>query len=138
MRKKYTHFYKLPRGKPRSLSTPPNFRSARDFVLFGRDCALIPAASNGVFPRRNKKQKRTLKSLFKVPVLSNIKWRDIISLLKSLGAEISEGKGSRTRIKLNGIRAVFHRPHPEKETDKGAVNSVKKFLENTGVKDDDI
>ena len=29
---------------------------------------------------------------------------------------------------------VFHRPHPRKETDKGAVKSVRKFLENAGVR----
>ena len=49
-------------------------------------------------------------------------------------AEISEGEGSRIRIKLNNVRAVFHRPHPKKETDKGAVASMKRFLENAGVK----
>ena len=55
-------------------------------------------------------------------------------MLKSLGAKISEGNGSRVRIELNGERAVFHRPHPERETDKGAVKSMRRFLENAGVK----
>ncbi|WP_319025520.1 type II toxin-antitoxin system HicA family toxin [Phyllobacterium calauticae] len=41
---------------------------------------------------------------------------------------MTEGQGSRVRIALNGIRAVFHRPHPQKETDKGAVKSVRRFL----------
>ncbi len=49
------------------------------------------------------------------------------------GAEISEGQGSRVRIALNGVRAVFHRPHPQKETDKGAVVSVRRFLIEAGV-----
>lgn len=71
---------------------------------------------------------------FKDPVQSNIKWRDIENLLTPLGANISEGNGSRVRIELNGIRAVFHRPHPEKITDKGAVKSMRRFLENVGVK----
>ncbi|WP_244514839.1 type II toxin-antitoxin system HicA family toxin [Ensifer sp. LCM 4579] len=39
-----------------------------------------------------------------------------------------EGQGSRVRGVLNGVRAVFHRPHPQKETDKGAVKSVRRFL----------
>jgi hypothetical protein len=43
-----------------------------------------------------------------------------------LGAEISEGKGSRLRIALNNVRAVFHRPHPHKETDKGALRSLRR------------
>ncbi len=37
------------------------------------------------------------------------------------------------RVKLNGIRAVFHEPHPEKETDKGAVKSVREFLIEAGI-----
>ena len=54
-------------------------------------------------------------------------------MLKSFGAEITEGAGSRVRIALNGVRAVFHRPHPQKETDRGAVNSIQRFLVEAGV-----
>ena len=70
--------------------------------------------------------------VFKNPVQANIPWADIEGLLVALGGELSEGSGSRLRVKLNGVRAVFHRPHPQKTTDKGAVNSVRKFLENSG------
>ena len=71
--------------------------------------------------------------MFKEPVKSDIPWSDIEGLFSALGAEISEGAGSRIRVKLNGERAVFHRPHPEKVTDKGAVNAVRQFLSNAGV-----
>jgi len=80
------------------------------------------------------KHRYTLEAIFTKPVPSSIEWKDIESLLISLGAEISEGSGSRVRIKLNDVRAVFHRPHPRKETDKGSVTSMKRFLENAGVK----
>ncbi len=53
---------------------------------------------------------------------------------KRLGAEISQGNGSRIRIYLNGVRAVFHRPHPRKETDKCALKSMRRFLIEAGVK----
>jgi len=86
----------------------------------------------------NSKNRKTFESLFKRPIPTNIPWVDIESLLVSLGAEISEGAGSRVRVKLNDERAVFHRPHPEKITDKGAVASVSRFLENAGVKYDGI
>ena len=59
-------------------------------------------------------------------------------MLIALGAEVSEGAGSRVRIALNEIRAVFHRPHPQKETDKGAVKSVRRFLIEAGVENDEI
>lgn len=86
----------------------------------------------------NKKQRKVLEAIFERPIKSNIRWSDIETLLISLGAEISQGNGSRVRICLNGIRAVFHRPHPTNETDKGALLSMRKFLENTGVKNDEI
>lgn len=79
------------------------------------------------------KHVRTLKSIFEDPVRSNIAWRDIESMLEAAGAEITEGTGSRVRIALNGRRAVFHRPHPQKETDKGAVKSMRRFLTEAGV-----
>ena len=82
----------------------------------------------------NNKQEATLQAIFQEPARSDIPWNDIEKLLKALGAEISEGSGSRVRIYLNGIRAVFHRPHPEKVTDKGAVKSMRRFLQEAGVK----
>ncbi|XPV77644.1 MAG: type II toxin-antitoxin system HicA family toxin [Desulfovibrio sp.] len=81
----------------------------------------------------NTKQRKTLSAISHDPLSGKIKWTDIESLLLSLGAEITEGKGSRVRIKLNGLRAVFHRPHPEKVTDKGAIKSVRVFLQRAGV-----
>ncbi|MBS4096453.1 MAG: type II toxin-antitoxin system HicA family toxin [Sulfuricella sp.] len=65
--------------------------------------------------------------------MSNIFWKDIEVMLESLGARESEGAGSRVRFLLNGVPGVFHRPHPQKETNKGAVESVRKFLKDAGV-----
>jgi len=79
------------------------------------------------------KHERTLRAIFDEPARASINWDDIESVLKNHGAEITEGKGSRVRVALNGVRAVFHRPHPAKETDKGAVRSVRRFLIEAGV-----
>lgn len=79
------------------------------------------------------KHRQTLHAIFEDPVRSNIVWRDIEAMLKAAGADITEGAGSRVRIALNGVRAVFHRPHPQKETDKGAVKSMRRFLAEAGV-----
>ncbi len=81
----------------------------------------------------NKKHRRTLDAVFDDPIRSNIAWRDVEAMLEAAGAEISEGAGSRVRIALNGVRAVFHRPHPQKETDKGAVRSMRRFLTEAGM-----
>jgi hypothetical protein len=82
----------------------------------------------------SKKHQKTLDAIFEDPVRSNVLWNDIEKLLIVLGAEISKGRGSRVRIYLNNIRAVFHRPHPRKETDKGALKSMRRFLIEAGVR----
>ena len=70
--------------------------------------------------------------IYKNPVQSSILWSDIEKLFVALGGKVSEGSGSRVRVNINGTRAVFHRPHPQKTTDKGAVNSVRRFLVSSG------
>jgi hypothetical protein len=75
-----------------------------------------------------------LEAIFDKPERANIPWREIEALFLALGAEITEGSGSRIRVAFNGVRAVFHRPHPRKETDKGTVKSVRRFFEAAGVK----
>jgi len=82
----------------------------------------------------DSKHRKALEAVYEKPERANIPWKDIEALFIALGAEISEGNGSRVRVALKGVRAVFHRPHPHKETNKGAVKSVRKFLEAAGVK----
>lgn len=77
-----------------------------------------------------------LRAVFEEPTRGNLPWRDIEAALRNKGAEITEGRGSRVRVALNGVRAVFHRPHPAKEADKGTVRSVRRFLVNAGVEPD--
>ncbi len=79
------------------------------------------------------KHERTLAAIFADPVRANVKWRDIEALLIAKSAEISEGSGSRVRVALNGVRAVFHRPHPQPDTDKGALQSMRRFLREAGI-----
>ncbi len=86
----------------------------------------------------NSKQLNTFLELQKEPVPADLAWSDIESLFKALGARVTEGSGSRVRVELNGERAVFHRPHPDKNTDKGAVRSVRRFLSNAGVRYDEL
>ena len=82
----------------------------------------------------NKKQRRTLQKVFDKPERTDISWNDIEGLFIALGAEVTEGRGSRVRVALNDVRAVFHRPHPERVTNKGSVKSVRRFLKESGVK----
>lgn len=84
-------------------------------------------------PRLSAKHRKTLEAVFADPVRANIHWADIERLLVACGADITEGRGSRVRIALKGVRAVFHCPHPGKETDRGAVVAMRRFLTEAGV-----
>jgi len=80
------------------------------------------------------KHQKTLLLLFQRPVSGSVRWTDIEALFTALGAKISEAEGSRVCVRLFGDRRVFHRPHPSPDTDKGAVASIRKWLETNGVK----
>jgi hypothetical protein len=81
----------------------------------------------------NKKQRQALQKIFEKPERSDILWRDIENIFVALGGEITEGKGSRVRVALNDVRAVFHRPHPQRVTNKASIKSVRRFLIESGV-----
>jgi hypothetical protein len=80
-----------------------------------------------------KKQLRVLEAIFADPVRANIDWHDVESLLLALGAELSEGRGSRVRVALNNVREVLHRPHPQNEAGKPMVRELRRFLTAAGI-----
>ena len=101
-------------------------------VGYGNDLLDI-VSTYGIISIMNKKQRQTLHRIFERPERSDIPWTNIESLFIAFGAVISEGRGSRVRVALNDVRAVFHRPHPDRVTNKGAVKSVRRFLLEAGV-----
>lgn len=91
---------------------------------------MVPKA--GTIARVKRKHQKTLESIYARPVSANIHWRDIEALFVELGAEVTEREGSRVAVVLFGEVRVFHRPHPSPSTDKGAVASICKWLEQHG------
>lgn len=80
-----------------------------------------------------RKNQRTLALIFARPTSANVQWRDIEAMFDELGAEVSEREGSRVAVVMYGEVRVFHRPDPSPNTDKGAVASIRKWLEQHGV-----
>jgi hypothetical protein len=85
-------------------------------------------------PTMKRAHRKTLEAVLAHPTSANIAWKDIETMLMGLGAEVSEREGSRVAIVLFNEVRVFHRPHPSPHTDKGAVASVRRWLEQHGVK----
>ena len=80
-----------------------------------------------------KKHLKTIRLIYTRPVSGNVLWADIEALFKALGGDVSERAGSRVAVILFGEVRVFHRPHPSPNTDKGAVSSIRKWLEENEV-----
>lgn len=80
------------------------------------------------------KHKKILQLIFTRPTPAGVKWLDAVALFEALGAEMTEAEGSRVSIVLFGQVKVMHRPHPSPDIDKGAVASIRKWLEENGVK----
>ena len=81
----------------------------------------------------NKKHKKTLTAIFTDPVNGNIEWNKIESLFVSLGCQVIEGSGSSVTFEKDGIRAYFHRPHPDKAALRYRVKDARKFIKLLGV-----
>lgn len=81
-----------------------------------------------------RKHQKTLERIYKRPTSGNVPWTDIEALFKALGADVSERTGSRVAVVLFDEVRVFHRPHPSPNTGKGAIASIRKWLELYEVK----
>lgn len=79
------------------------------------------------------KHDRVLAAIFKDPPSGNIHWREVESLLKSLGAELHEMPGARLRVILNGREGILHRPHHSSVLPKQDVKHIRKFLLSAGI-----
>lgn len=77
----------------------------------------------------NAKQRKIYEAVCGNPTPNNIAWDDLVSLFKGLGASVVMGSGSSTTVSLNGVKASFHRPHPQKEAGRGLVRQVRRFID---------
>lgn len=82
----------------------------------------------------NKKHLKTYNQIFMTPTKSDIKYTDVKALLESEGANYKKGKGSRRKFFFKQQILHIHEPHPQKILPKYAVEAIREFLKNTGVK----
>jgi len=80
--------------------------------------------------------RKLLRAIYADPVRANINWNDLENLIWKLGGEVSYGDGSSVIFVLNGLRAVFHSPHPQKEAPKYAIRRLRTYFEEAGVDTD--
>lgn len=84
------------------------------------------------FPMLNSKQCAALCMIFAEPTSPNVKWNEMLLLLKAIGA-VTRKTRSGVMVNLGG-GAVFgsHRPHPDELLDKAAATALRKALTLAG------
>ena len=81
----------------------------------------------------NAKHRKTLAAIFENPVNGNMEWKKIEALFAVLGCRVIEGSGgSGVIFEKDGVRAYFHRPHPDKAALKYRVKNARDFLTRIG------
>ena len=80
-----------------------------------------------------RKHRKTLAAIFAKETRGGLKWKDVESMFRGLGAEIHERRGSSVVMKLNQEVETVHRPRPRPECGKGLVRRMRRFLERAGV-----
>lgn len=81
-----------------------------------------------------KKHDRTLGAIFARPTRANIDWEDVVTLVEYLGGAVRTDRGGSMReFVLNGVRAVFHEPHPGKEIPPAMVRRLRNYLDQAGI-----
>ncbi|HEU5118756.1 MAG TPA: type II toxin-antitoxin system HicA family toxin [Isosphaeraceae bacterium] len=81
-----------------------------------------------------KKHDRTLAAIFARPTRANLAWEDVLSLVVHLGGAVHVDRGGSMReFVLNGVRAIFHEPHPRHEVPQAMIRRLRNFLDEAGI-----
>lgn len=102
-------------------------------VKFVVAALVVVIAKSAIILFMNNKHRKTLEAVFGDPVNGNLEWRRIEALLLALGAKKTEREGSSVSFVLNGIRADFHRPHPDRAALRYRVKDARRFLQQAGI-----
>lgn len=79
----------------------------------------------------NHHHRKILHSLFTHPINGNISLKDVESVFKELGAEVTSAHSGKIHVTLNGHSVNFSNPQHSLPRDE--VVQVRKFIESCGV-----
>lgn len=68
-----------------------------------------------------KKHLKTLEAIQRHPVPANIKYQDFEAMIIAMGYERHLDGGSQVTFTKGARQYMYHRPHPRKDVDKGAL-----------------
>jgi len=79
----------------------------------------------------NHHHRKILHALFAHPVNANVAMKDVESVLKELGGEVSAAHSGKLHVVLNGNSANFS--HSGHSLPKEEIIQIRKFIESCGI-----
>jgi hypothetical protein len=77
---------------------------------------------------------KLIRAIFEDPPSHNVRWRDVESLLKHVGATVEPLSGARVRATRQGAESILFRPHHHQNTmDRPGLEHLREFLARAGV-----
>ncbi len=80
----------------------------------------------------SSKQIKTVGAIFEEPIRSDVEWTDIENLLRGLGAELSEGRGSRVRVISQRGPSCFSSSSSAKRDEQGGAQVSEAISDRSG------
>jgi predicted RNA binding protein YcfA (HicA-like mRNA interferase family) len=80
------------------------------------------------------RQEKLIQKLTAIPTPSDVKWDELKAILKHLGYEMLNNKGSRRKFVHNKTKEIIslHEPHPQPEVKVYAIKQVVEQLKMSG------
>lgn len=79
-------------------------------------------------------QRKTLEAVMSDPVRTTVRFKDVVSLVESLGGSVEWREGSRGSFWIGDQAMHFHRPHG-KEVSAGFIKALRDFLRRANVQE---
>lgn len=80
----------------------------------------------------SQKPEAVLRQIFGHPLPMNLRWRDVVHMFESLGAELEVVHGGREKVRLNGREQTFHIPHGKMLDSRDEIVQIRRFLAEAG------
>lgn len=79
----------------------------------------------------NHNHRKTLHALFAHPIAANLSMKDVESVFKEMGAEVTTAHSGKVHVALNGHSVNFS--HAGHSLPKEEVTQIRKFIETCGI-----
>jgi hypothetical protein len=79
----------------------------------------------------NHRHRKVLHALFAHPISANLSMKEVSSVLRELGGEVTEAQSGKVHVALNGNSANFS--HGKHSLPKEEVVQIRKFIEGCGI-----